>query len=258
MDNILANAGAPAVQQPTDVQQQPAAPTLGQGEHQAPTPTSGEVPGASGASTGEQQPTVSYEEYQRLREEHERDSQVVNQVRQMVEQQAAADQWNQYKAGVMAEVKSIVGDDPELASQIEASVSARLDAVRDDFNQKFTEYQGTIQNWASEFEWNTTKEQFADQLVQSSGLNPAIKAELLKYPTREAMTQAAQTAKYLTDMYVQQGVSQELAEQEAQRRASGVDQMGMPLGGPTAPQQLAPGNADAPHLRAALKTALGI
>ena len=265
MDDILANAGFQSVpaapQTPTDVAAQPDASNLGQGEHQAPTPTSDGVQGGSAPSPAGNERTISYAEYEALQQQLAEKDGFVSQLKQMAEANVAEQEWNTYKATAANDVKQQLeragAYDEDTFGTIQSLLFDRLDGIRNDFNQKFTEYQGQIQGWASDFEWQNTREQEADRLVREMNLNPIIKTELLKAPTREAMSQAAQQAKFITDLYQTQGVNQAIQDQGQQRRNSGVDNIGGG-GGPVPMQPLKPGNADEPHLRDALKLALGI
>lgn len=258
MDDILASAGQAAPQ--TDAPANEAEPNLGQGEQQAPTPTSDSPPQSQGAS-GEQQ-AISYEEYQALKSKYDENEQFVSQLRTMAETNVAEEEWNKYKSGVVSELRSVIenagGDADEIMESLQSSLSSRLDGVRDDFNQKFTAYQSQIQDWATDFEWQSTRENFASELVRKNGLDETILPKLLESNTREEMTKAAETAKYVRDLFMAQGVNQAIDQQGQQRRASGVDNMGNVSSGPLPEQELKPGSASDPHLRAALKSIFGM
>lgn len=264
MDDILTNAGAvaQAPDQPTDVSPQAGAPNLGQGEHQAPTPTSAAPQPKDGASEPQPQRTIPYEEYEELQRRYEETDGMVSRLREMAEANIAQEEWNKYKAGVVDELRRAIdnsnGDDEATYAALQNVLSARLDGVRDDFNNKFTEYQDQMKGWATDFEWNNTRESEADALIKSHNLNPAMKKKLLEAPTREEMVRAAETAKYLTDLYMTQGVNDAIQQQGEQRRSSGVDAIGNINSGPVNQQPLKPGNANEPHLRSALKEMLGL
>lgn len=241
-------AVTPVVQ--PDVQAIPTAPSLEQqGEPKAPAPTSG-VEGQPGTSAAA--PAFDLDEFLRIKQDYEAVQSKVHEqetlladIRRLAEEQQAAQAQSQLRAEIQQQVSDLLRkrgvEDDDIASAVAELTYGRLDTTKNAYQQQMETWQSQVQQSYQEGLWAASKDGFAQYLIQEHKLDPVYLPRLKQANSEEQMTLIANTLREAQQLYQQHAYARTVQEQEAQRRASGVDTITGVTSGPTVSEPLKPG-----------------
>lgn len=251
------------IQPVTDAQPSPDAPHLEQqGEQTAPAPTSAaDSNGISASETTPPTPEYDINELLRIRQEAEEQKQELEtlrqtheQIKRMAEEQKAQQANAQLRSEIQQEVASLLQksgvEDEDTAAAIAEKVYGRIDGTRQSYQQQMTDWQQQVEASYNEGLWAATKDGFADYLVKDKQLNPVVLPHLKAARSQDEMVSIANVLAQTQQHYQTIATQNKIAEQEQQRRNSGVDVVTGTNSGPLSSEPMKPGRN--PEVLAAL------
>ncbi|WP_334109105.1 hypothetical protein [Methylobacillus sp.] len=221
-----------------------------QGEQSSVAATPEQIAPGSDASVPQPQYDIeallqSQRELDEARAKLQEQESVMAQIKRMADEQKAQAANAQLRTELQQEVMSLLTragvDDEDVAAAIAEKVYSRLDGTRQSYQQQMSEWQEQVQASYQQGLWAATRDGFAEHLIKGKNLNPVVLPHLRQAQNEQDMVRIANVLQQTQQYYQQTAMTNRVAEQEGQRRSSGVDVIAGTTSGPVLQEPLKPG-----------------